>query len=274
MRGRIFDIQRFSVHDGPGIRTTVFMKGCSLRCPWCHNPEGLDYSPTARFDKRECIGCGSCGGEHTPENIKNCPVSALSPWWRDIEAEELFHSLLSDRGFWGNDGGVTFSGGECLLQADFVSEVLKLLKNEGINTAVDTAGAVPYSCFEKTLPFTDTYLFDIKCIDPDLHRSTVGRDNFEILENLRRLSADGANIIGRVPVIPDFNDNEKELSAIADLLAKTGIRRVTLIPYHTLSTHKYESLGLAYPYKTKKRISKENLVKFKDIFIKKHIFTD
>ena len=158
IKGRIFDIQRFSVHDGPGIRTTVFMKGCSLRCPWCHNPEGLDYSPTASFEPDECLGCGECRGEHTPENIKKCPVGAILPRWRDIEARDLVAELIRDRDFFGQDGGVTFSGGECLLQADFLCEALKLLKEEGINTAIDTSGAVPFSAFEKTLPYADLYV--------------------------------------------------------------------------------------------------------------------
>ena len=274
LKGRIFDIQRFSVHDGPGIRTTVFMKGCSLRCPWCHNPEGLDYSPTASFEPDECLGCGECRGEHTPENIKKCPVGAILPRWRDIEARDLVAELIRDRDFFGQDGGVTFSGGECLLQADFLCEALKLLKEEGINTAIDTSGAVPFSAFEKTLPYADLYLYDVKCADSALHERVIGKDNLQILANLKKLAQSGAEIIGRVPIIPDFNDNESELVRIANILIDCGIKRVTLIPYHTLGNHKYESLGLVPPYETKKRISKEKLVEFKAIFHKKQIFTD
>ena len=275
MTGRIFDIQRFSVHDGPGIRTTVFMKGCPLRCGWCHNPEGLEYKIEARFSKEECIGCGSCGGDHRIDNARICPSEALGVYGRDISREELLSEILKDKDFYGKEGGVTFSGGECLLQPEFVTEMLRLSKAEGISTAVDTSGAVEWKSLELTLPYTDIYLYDVKCADSSLHKKFIGRGNELILENLKRLGASGAEIWIRVPLIPDFNDNRAEIEGIAEIVASVkGVKRVTLMPYHTLGMNKYEALGKEPPYSTKKRISSEKLEEYKEIFRKKGIFTD
>jgi pyruvate formate lyase activating enzyme len=275
MIGRIFDIQRFSVHDGPGIRTTVFMKGCPLKCPWCHNPEGLSYAVQPQFFKDECIGCGSCGGEHSIEKSRICPTGALRAAGRDISAEGLLCELLLDRDFYGASGGVTFSGGECLMQSEFVTDVLKLVKEEGISTAVDTSGAVEWSRIEATLPHTDIYLYDIKCASPDTHEKFTGLDNRLILENLERLDKCGKRIFIRTPVIPSFNDNIEEMKKIAHILSRlTNVERLTLIPYHTLGKNKYETLGEKPPFSTDERISNEKLEEYKEIFIENGIFTD
>lgn len=270
MEGVIFDIQRFSVHDGPGIRTTVFMKGCSLRCAWCHNPEGLRMEPQIQFFREKCIGCGRCGGIRELENADNCPADALKRVGEKVSPEGLLKETLADLDFYGSDGGVTFSGGECLLQADFVSHMLKLLKDRGVTTAVDTCGNVPWENMEKALPWCDTWLYDVKCADSEHHRRFTGSGNGRILENLEKLGKTGANIWIRVPVIPEFNDNNEEMERIARIAASTpGVKRVTLMPYHTLGKSKYETLGLAPGYDTDKTISLSKLAELRALFTSK-----
>lgn len=267
MEGIIFDIQRFSVHDGPGIRTTVFMKGCSLRCGWCHNPEGLRMEPQVQFFEEHCIGCGRCGGSRTLENVDKCPAGAMKRVGEKVDPERLLEEVLADLDFYGNDGGVTFSGGECLLQADFVRHMLQALKERGVTTAVDTCGNVPWENMEKVLPYCDTWLYDIKCADPETHRRFTCSDNGRILENLEKLGKTGANIWIRVPVIPDCNDDPDEMERIARIAAATpGVSRVTLMPYHTLGKSKYVTLGLVPGYDTDKMISQGRLNEFKALF--------
>ena len=267
MEGIIFDIQRFSVHAGPGIRTTVFMKGCSLRCGWCHNPEGLRMEPQAQFFEEHCIGCDRCGGSRTLENVDKCPAGAMKRVGEKVDPERLLEEVLADLDFYGNDVGVTFSGGECLLQAEFVGHMLKMLKARGVTTAVDTCGNVPWENMEKALPYCDTWLYDIKCADPETHRRFTGSDNGRILENLERLGRTGANIWIRVPVIPDCNDDPDEMERIARIAAATpGVSRVTLMPYHTLGKSKYVTLGLVPGYDTDKMISQGRLNEFKALF--------
>ena len=260
MTGTVFDIQRFSVHDGPGIRTTVFMKGCPLRCLWCHNPEGLTALPQVQFFEEECIGCGRCGGAKTLENVPGCPSGALKRVGQRWSPEELLEAVLADREFYGREGGITFSGGECLLQADFVCHMLELLKAEGISTAIDTCGAVPWEAFRKTLGLCDIYLYDVKLADPRRHREATGQGNQLILENLKRLSDAGGDIRIRIPVIPDINDDPEEMTAIARLLQPLrGVRGVTLIPYNTLGKSKYTTLGMTCGYDTAAQITREQM---------------
>ena len=271
MKATVFDIQRFSVHDGPGIRTTVFMKGCALRCAWCHNPEGLSPATQIQFFPERCISCGTCGGVKSRESAENCPREAIVACGREIDEDTLLEELLRDKSFYGTDGGVTFSGGECLLQSEFVAQMLSRISSLGISGAVDTAGFVPWENFARTLDFADLYLYDVKCIDPDLHKKFIGKDNALILENLSRLAKTGKRIWIRVPVIPAFNNNTAELSAIADLVSTLGVERLSLMPYHTLGKNKYASLGLTPPYETDERISKESLSEFYKIFSDKGI---
>jgi len=267
MKASIFDIQRFSVHDGPGIRTTVFFRGCPLRCAWCHNPEGLSPTPPLQWMRADCIGCGLCGDRTTVHDAARCPTGALHVCGRDWELSELFDTVLRDRDFWGVDGGVTCSGGECMLQADAVAALLAYAKADGISTAIDTSGCVPWSAFAKTLDVCDLYLYDIKCADPQRHKAGTGVDNTRILENLSRLSDAGARIWLRVPVIPGFNAEIGEMTAIARIAAEVKTAEcVTLIPYHTLGVQKYESVGMPYTMKDIKPPTEEQMQTFADIF--------
>ena len=272
MTGTIFDIQRFSVHDGPGIRTTVFMKGCPLRCKWCHNPEGLSRLPQLQFFKEKCISCGSCGTRQQLYDAHNCPADALKVCGKTVEATQIVEEVLKDKIFYSNNGGVTFSGGECLLQADFVASVMQEIKKVGLHTAIDTSGCVPWSEIEKTLDYCDLYLYDVKCVNPALHKEYTGVDNILIIENLKKLSKTGKEIWIRIPVIPDFNDDEREMTEIANLISTlSSVKQVTLMPYHTLGSSKYETLGLTYPYDTTLKITNNLLEKFKKLFESKNI---
>ena len=270
MEGIVFDIQRFSVHDGPGIRTTVFMKGCSLRCGWCHNPEGLRMDPQVQFFREYCIGCGRCGGNRVLENVDKCPAGALKLVGESYTPQRLLEEALADLDFYGADGGVTFSGGECLLQADFVACMLQALKERGVTTAVDTCGNVPWENMEKVLPYCDTWLYDVKCADSENHRRLTGSGNERILENLEKLGKTGANIWIRVPVIPDFNDTFQEMELIAGIASSVpGVSQVTLMPYHTLGKSKYATLGMTPGYDTDKSVSQSKLAGFKALFVEK-----
>ena len=272
MTGTVFDIQRFSTHDGPGIRTTVFMKGCPLRCQWCHNPEGLSPSIQLQFFAEKCIGCGSCGDRKEFADAKKCPADALKVCGRETDIDALLAEVLKDRAFYADNGGVTFSGGECLMQADFVAEALSRIKALGIHTAVDTSGYAKWSELEKTLPFCDLYLYDIKCITPSLHKRYTNVDNGIILENAKRLSDSGKDIWIRVPVIPDFNNSETEMTAIAAFVSSlASVKQVTLMPYHTLGINKYRTLGMTCPFDTAKRLTKGELEHFGKIFLNRSL---
>lgn len=252
MKAMLFDIQRGSYVDGPGIRTTVFFKGCNLDCKWCHNPESKSADRQMLFYSDKCTGCGKCVSV-CPNKGKKCelcgkcalfcPRDARKLCGREYGIEEVMRELLRDKCFYENSGGgVTFSGGECMLQIDFLSEILRECKTEGIHTAVDTAGNVPFSYFERILPFTDLFLYDIKAISADKHKEGTGTDNARILENAKRLSGK-SKILFRVPVIGGFNDEETEMQKIADFLKDISYEKVELLPYHALGEHKYRALG-------------------------------
>lgn len=248
----IFDIQRNSFVDGPGIRTTVFFKGCNLRCRWCHNPESQAFEKQMMIYKDKCIGCGKCK-EVCPNHLEKCdfcgkcelycPADARKICGKEYTADEVFSEIIKDKAFYENSGGgVTFSGGECMLQIDFLSEILKKCKENGIHTAVDTAGNVPWESFEKILPFTDLFLYDIKAFSSELHKIGTGVTNTLILENLKRLSGK-TDIIIRIPIIGGYNDSEAELEQIALFLKGIKIIKAELLPYHAMGEHKYDALG-------------------------------
>jgi len=263
MNGTIYNIQRFSTHDGPGIRTTVFFKGCSLQCLWCHNPESIPFHPAVSFHRERCIGCGRCfeacpvsahrlddTGRHILDRAlctgclrctETCYSEALTGIGHELSDEELMHSLESDRPYYeSSGGGVTFSGGECMTQVDFLAEVLRRCREKGIHTAVDTAGNVPWSSFLKILDSTDLFLYDVKAADAAVHEKLTGSGNVRILENLGRLCTIGKRVIVRIPFVPEANGGEME--GIAGFLSGLSVERVELLPYHRLGEGKYEAL--------------------------------
>ena len=269
----IFDIERGSFVDGPGIRTTVFFKGCNLRCKWCHNPESQSKNKQILFYRDKCTGCGKCKSV-CPYHFEQCdfcgkcalycPQDARKICGKEYTVEEVLSEILKDKAYYGESGGVTFSGGECMLQIDFLKAILEKCKENGVHTAVDTAGNVPWEYFEKILPYTDLFLYDVKCISEDLHKDGTGVSNRLILENLQKLSDKNAEIIVRVPVMPEFNGNDYEMQKIADYLKDLRIKKVELLPYHAMGEHKWTAIGMEA-----KRFSiprSEDMEKFKTLF--------
>jgi len=268
MEGMIFNIQRFSIHDGPGARTTVFFKGCNLKCKWCHNPESISFKSEIEFYPEKCIECGVCfkvcpnyahdldeDKVHTINRGKcngcllcllctdTCYANALVPVGKKVDSDYLFKSILTDEIYYKNSsGGVTFSGGECMLQIDFLAEVLTKCKNQGIHTAVDTAGNVPWSYFEKIMDVTDLFLYDFKAADTNRHKQLTGVNNDLILKNLKMLSEIGKRIHVRIPFIVGCNDDQIE--EIGEILKPLNIEKVEVLAYHKLGNSKYTSLGI------------------------------
>ena len=266
MTGKVFNIQRFSLHDGPGIRTTCFLMGCSLRCRWCHNPEGLKSEILLQYNEKDCIGCRACqevcphGVHQVDENghrvdftkcrlcgkcMEICPTRALQKSGKEYAPEELAALAARDRMAYRDQGGVTFSGGEPLLQADFVAETARICKELCVPTVtVDTAGNVEWEAFEKMLPWTDVFLFDIKAGSESAHVLGTGVSNRRILENLQRLDETGKPIYIRVPVIVGINDSEEEIRKIGEIIkGLRNVAEVRLLPYHTFGREKYLTLG-------------------------------
>ncbi len=263
--GRIFAVKRFEIHDGQGIRTTLFLQGCPLACKWCHNPEGMKPKPILAFTENRCVVCGRCSsvcdnheiinGNHVfhRENCVSCgrcetvcPQSALTLYGKEVTAEEILPALLEDKLFYEQSGGgVTLSGGEPMQQAEFTLKLLKKLKENGISTALDTCGLASPEAYQKVLPFVDQILYDVKAIDSKVHEAITGQDNALILSNLTALSQSFGNIEVRVPYIPGMNDHEME--AIAAFLAeKTNVQAVKVLGYHELAKDKYTSLDLPF----------------------------
>lgn len=238
----ITDIKRFAVHDGDGIRTTVFFKGCPLKCVWCHNPESISFKPQTAFYENKCLSCGEC--KRKDFTVEDCLGNARVLYGQEITAEELLPILLEDKDFYETSGGgVTLSGGECMCQADFSAELLKKLKENGINTAVDTCGFVPRESIDKVIPYTDIFLYDIKAIDEDVHIKCTGRSNKLILENIKYINSCGKAIEVRIPYVPNFNDNQ--MDKIAEFLKPLeNIRAVKVLAYHNYAASKYTALNM------------------------------
>lgn len=240
----IFDIQRSSFADGPGIRTTVFFKGCNLRCKWCHNPESQSAKPQIMFYRNKCTGCGRCKGITEKDAEFVCFNDAKKICGKKYIVEEVFDIIQKDKPYYEtSNGGVTFSGGECMLQIDFLCEILKKCKDADIHTAVDTAGYVPWENFEKIIPYTDLFLYDIKAFNNDVHKEFVGASNELIFNNLRKLSERKVNVSVRIPIIPTVNDSIEEMENIRHFLALYKLSSVELLPYHKMGEHKYNALG-------------------------------
>lgn len=265
MKAKIFEIKRFAVHDGDGIRTTVFFKGCPLQCVWCHNPEGISCKAELAYFAHKCIHCGECvsacpNGAHAIEGGAHhfyrekciacgrceevCLGNALTFYGKEYTVEELLPILLKDKDFYDNSGGgVTLSGGECLLQADFCAELLKELKTRGIHTSVDTSGMVAKSALDKAMPYTDVFLYDIKAISEEVHKICTGYGNKQILDNLLYIEEKGTLVEIRIPLVPDLND--EEVDKMGGFLARLRcVTKVRVLPYHNLAGAKYSSLGL------------------------------
>ena len=260
--GRICNIQPFSVHDGPGLRTVFFMKGCNLRCFWCHNPESQESRPTLARYPHKCIGCGACakvcptsqGGRtalHTEACIlcgrcaEECFAEAIELIGKDITADEAFDIIKKDKSlFERSGGGVTFSGGEPLLQPEFLSEVMQKCNAEGIHTAIESAVCVPWESIEKILPYCDHFICDLKHADTEMHKSGTGVGNERIIENLSRLAKTGKLFEVRTPIIPGFNDSAEDVKAINEIIKGfAGNITHTLLPFHSICASKYESQG-------------------------------
>ncbi|MBQ8356694.1 MAG: glycyl-radical enzyme activating protein [Clostridia bacterium] len=262
----IFAIKPFEIHDGDGIRTTVFFKGCPLRCKWCHNPESQLFEREILFDSELCKHCMACTGLCEANIIQNgkhlflresytfckkcediCPSDCFEVTGQSMSAEEIASQVLKDEIFMrGSGGGVTFSGGEPLMQVDLCVEIAKFLKARDINLAIDTCGAVPKSSIDQILPFTDTFLFDIKAIDEAVHLSCTGVSNKQILENIRYVDFLGVPIEIRYPYVPSMNSGEAEKIAYFIKELK-NVKRVRVLAYHNYAERKYECLGRPYP---------------------------
>ncbi len=254
MKGMLFDIGRDSLVDGPGIRTTVFFKGCNLRCAWCHNPESQSPDPELLYYRDLCDGCGQCA-RVCPNHLKTCDLCGQCVWHcpkdarrlcgRVYDADEVCGILLRDTEYYAaSGGGVTFSGGECMLQIDFLEALLLRCREKGVHTAVDTAGNVPFERFERILPHTGLFLYDVKCMDDARHRQYTGVGNALILENLARLLKAGAPLWVRVPVIPGVNDTEADIRSLRAFYEANGWPGKTeLLPYHALGENKYRAQG-------------------------------
>ena len=260
---RYIDVKRFAVHDGPGIRTTLFLKGCSLRCIWCHNPESRFTQPELAIHYPKCRLCGECARVCSCHRIANgvhefnradckacgrceeaCLSGALELFGKSITMDEAADKLLEDRIFYADGGGITLSGGEPLLQGEFCAELLARLKAEGIHCAVDTCGNVPWSAFEAVLPYTDIFLYDFKCADSEKHRQLTGSGNGLILDNLKRLNETGREIEIRMIMVPEHNMAESDLRAAGKFLAPLkSITAVRLLAYHSLARSKFQAVG-------------------------------
>ena len=242
MKGIVSDIKKFAVHDGDGIRTTVFFKGCPLKCVWCHNPESISFKPQTAFFENKCIGCGECKRDNF--NPEDCLGEAKVLYGKEMTVDELLPILLEDKDFYETSGGgVTLSGGECLCQADFCTALLKRLKENGINTAIDTCGDVPKENIDKVIPYTDIFLYDIKAIDEDVHIKCTGKTNKRIIENIKYIDSIGKTIEVRIPYVPNFNDGQIE--KIAEFLKPLkNVKAVKVLAYHNYASSKYDALNM------------------------------
>ncbi len=258
-RGLIFNIQRFSVHDGPGLRTTVFLKGCPARCPWCHNPESQSHAPELLIFPERCVDCGTCREvcSHGTDAAactacgtcaEACPADARQLAGRRVDASEVLEVVTRDRVFYEESGGgVTFSGGEPFAQPAFLRQLLQGAKVAGLQTAVDTCGFAPRDLFLELAPLVDLFLYDLKVLDPARHVAMVGVPLAPILANLQALAASGARIWLRVPIVPSLTDAPAGLEEMARLAATLRtVTRVSLLPYHAIGAGKFRRLHKTY----------------------------
>lgn len=252
MEGLIFDMKRYAIHDGPGIRTTVFFKGCPLRCRWCHNPES------------------QAGGQsmmHSVQKLDGHEFNADHTVGERITPQEVIRRVMRDRMFFDDsNGGVTFSGGEPLLQTDFLLECLKLAKEAGLHTTVDTAGAVALTpeMLDKICDLTDLFLYDVKTVDPERFSTWIGNGFDHVVANLKHIAKRGSHVLARIPVIPGVNNDPESISAISRFLNELGVRYVEMLPFHRTGSDKYERLGMQWGMGDAKSLTKKDLVPLKE----------
>ncbi len=290
-KGLISNIQHFSLGDGPGIRTTVFMQGCNLLCPWCHNPETISPKPRLMFYRNLCAKCGLCEvvctrgvhsireGEHFVEVDKcdfcgicekTCTTKALKVSGRYMSVDEVFDTLYKDYDYMQESGGgVTLSGGEPLLQASFVTALAEKLSKNNIHVIIDTAGNVPYSLFEKVIPHTNTFYFDIKG-SSEVYDLIKG-DYELVCSNLNKLVQSGCDVVVRIPIIPEINDRVDVMKEVADMLGMAGVGKVSLLPYHNLGISKYFALCEDYSLSGLKEPGEETMKDIANLFIDFHV---
>ncbi len=267
----ITNIQKYSIHDGDGIRTTVFFKGCPLKCVWCHNPETQRFEKELQYDKEKCLGCGACakvcpqgaitmveGKPLLDKSLCNlcgkcevyCPEGIRERVGQEYPVKALVKEIMKDRMFYEQSGGgVTLSGGEVMaMSSEYIVAIAKELQKEEITLTIDTCGYVPFKKFEAILPYVNTFLYDVKVMDPELHKKYIGVDNQLILENLVKLSEAGARIYIRIPTVKEVNGNEKNMLDTIRFLKEHNITpaQVNLLTYHNTGSSKYPKLGMEY----------------------------
>ena len=288
----ITNVQKFSIHDGDGIRTSVFFKGCPLKCEWCHNPETQRFEKEMQCDKEKCVGCGTCAkvcpnGAISMENgkpemkkdactfcgkcVNFCPIGIREIIGREYSVKELIKELMKDQMFYEESGGgVTLSGGEVMaMDIDYILAIAKELKRQDVTLTIDSCGYVPYEKFQAILPYVHTFLYDVKVMDPKLHKKYIGVDNQLILDNLIRLAADGARIYIRIPTIKEVNGNEKNMKETIAFLKEHDIHpaQINLLPYHDTGSGKYSKLDMEYKGTDLHAPEKEEMESFVRLFV-------
>lgn len=288
--GRIFNIQKFSLHDGPGIRTTIFFKGCNLRCRWCANPESQQIQAQLTLDRDKCLGCGQCAADcrtHARQMdgrfpavdaslcsgcaqcVELCPAGAIGMEGKEMTLEKVLAEALKDMPFYRQSGGgVTFSGGEVLMQQDFATALARALHIHGVHVAIETAAAVSPARFQAFLQEVDYAFVDLKHYDSARHREGTGMGNEQILENIHMLAGSGVPHMIRIPVIPGYNDSLKDAAEFAKALTSLGVKTAQLLPFHPFGERKYALLGEAYAYEGQRQLHPEDLEKYRQSMIR------
>ncbi|MDI6695154.1 MAG: 4-hydroxyphenylacetate decarboxylase activase [Anaerolineales bacterium] len=307
LQGLIFDIQGYSVHDGPGVRTLIFMKGCPLRCEWCSNPEGMHFYPEILFRNTKCTHISN----HCSRCIEACPHGAIriNPDYRTSDdaqllldretchlckerkclqycyfeglrlcgewktVDEVMHVLQRNQHYWGRNGGVSFSGGEPFFQPQFLYAVLEACHERKMHKAVETTAYVNPKTFLEIMPFFDFAFIDIKHMDPSLHKEKTGVSNDLILDNIQALHASNysGRLVIRMPVIEGFNDNDENIEALAEFMNEVGLYEINILPFHRLGASKWNQLGKTYCYESNSSTAEEKLSYIQDIFLSKRI---